>query len=238
MARGDRRSPRARVRPDLVARLRQHRIARGLCGPPRGTRARRERRRRGQPVDAILPLSLGFTAGGQHLIYIAQRGAQPRVVVDGAEGPPLDAVDPPVFAPRGDRWAAVATLQGARFLLTDRGPGHTYTWVGSPTWSADGSTIGYLARRGARVSSSTATASPRSMEPWRARSCSASEGAGPPSRPTPPPAASTSSSMVSPRALRHGRADCRGRAPPCRRAAPRKRERNFPAMGARRAAKK
>jgi hypothetical protein len=104
----------------------------------------------GQPFDGILPLSLGFTAGGQHMIYAAQRGAQPRVVVDGVEGPALDALDPPVFAPRGDRWAAVAALHGARFLLTDRGPGHPYTWVGSPTWSADGSQTGYLARRGSQ----------------------------------------------------------------------------------------
>jgi hypothetical protein len=103
--------------------------------------------REGEEYDGIMPLGLGFTADGGHLIYIARRAGRPRVVVDGAPGPPLDALDPPVFAPKGDRWAVIAALGPARFVVTDRGPERAYSWVGVPTWSDDGSQIGYLARR-------------------------------------------------------------------------------------------
>lgn len=106
--------------------------------------------REGAEFDGIMPLGLGFTAGESHLVYIGTRGARPRLVHDGVEGPPLDALEPPVFAPRGDRWAAIATLGSARRMITDRGPGHGYAWVGAPAWSEDGTQIGYLARRGSQ----------------------------------------------------------------------------------------
>ncbi|MEP7120092.1 MAG: hypothetical protein ABJE95_04240 [Byssovorax sp.] len=106
--------------------------------------------REGPPLDGIMPLGLGFTAEGAHLIYVARSAGRPRVVEDGVEGPPLDAIEPPVFAPRGDRWAALATLGAARFVLTDRGPGRPFAWIGGPTWSDDGAQIGYLARRGSQ----------------------------------------------------------------------------------------
>jgi hypothetical protein len=104
--------------------------------------------REGADFDGIMPLGLGFTAGGGHLVYVGRRSGSPRLVIDGVEGPPLDAVDPPVLAPKGDRWAAVATRDRARFVLTDRGPGREYAWVGDPVWSDDGLQTGYLARRG------------------------------------------------------------------------------------------
>jgi hypothetical protein len=104
--------------------------------------------REGAELDGIMPLGLGFTAEGGHLIYVARRAGRPRVVQDGVEGAALDALDPPVFAPRGARWAAVAGLGAARFVVTDRGPGRAFSWVGGPVWSDDGSQIGYLARRG------------------------------------------------------------------------------------------
>jgi hypothetical protein len=104
----------------------------------------------GQELEGIMPLGLGFTAGAGHLIYVARRDGRPRVVIDGVEGLPFDSLDPPVLAPKGDRWAAIATLGGARLVLTDRGPGHAYAWVGSPVWSDDGSETGYLARRGSQ----------------------------------------------------------------------------------------
>ncbi len=106
--------------------------------------------REGVDFDGIMPLGLGFTAGESHLIYIGTRGGRPRVVRDGVEGSPLDGIDPPVFAPRGDRWAAVAALGSGRQMLTDRGPGRAYAWVGAPAWSEDGAQIGYLARRGSQ----------------------------------------------------------------------------------------
>jgi hypothetical protein len=106
--------------------------------------------REGEEYDGIMPLGLGFTEDGRHLIYIARRAGRPRVVEDGVPGPPLDALDPPVFAPRGDGWAAVAALGPARFVVTNHGPGRAYAWVGSPTWSEDGSQTGYLARRGSQ----------------------------------------------------------------------------------------
>ncbi len=71
-----------------------------------------------------------------------------RAVTDGVPGPAPSI--PPVLAPRGDRWATLAPLGAARFVLTDRGPGRAFAWVGGPTWSDDGSQIGYLARRGSQ----------------------------------------------------------------------------------------
>ena len=102
-------------------------------------------------VDLPVP---AFSADGSSLAYPARRAGSEFVVLDHREGEAFAEVEPPIWSPRGKRLAYVASRDGKSCAVLDgkRGPWFDRVYATNferkPTFSADGSTLGYLARRG------------------------------------------------------------------------------------------
>jgi hypothetical protein len=91
-------------------------------------------KRRGPEYDDIAPFGLEYAPDGKRAGYVARKGEDWLMVVDGKEGWPYDHFGPPIFSPNGRRVAYVAVEYGER-----RGPGEIdvhevedfqrYNWV-------------------------------------------------------------------------------------------------------------
>ncbi len=77
--------------------------------------------REGPPYDAVQHESLVFSPDGQRVAYVAVRGREYRLVVDGVAGPACDFLSRPVFSPDGTR-LAYAVSKGGKHSVVVEGP--------------------------------------------------------------------------------------------------------------------
>lgn len=102
--------------------------------------------------DVTLPQPV-FSADGHSLAYPAARNGKRFVVVDGREGEPFDEVLTPIWSPQGKRLAHVARRERMWCVVIDGVRGEFFDHVPeplfspNPVFSADGSTLAYLASR-------------------------------------------------------------------------------------------
>ncbi|MCS7239592.1 MAG: hypothetical protein NZ899_15195 [Thermoguttaceae bacterium] len=106
----------------------------------------------GPEHDATRKGNLRFSAEGNHLAHVANKGEKILVVVDGQEGPLWDEVinPSPIFSPDGNHFA-YAARNGRRWVVVvdgKEGPSHQNIGVGTLTFSPDGKRVAYVARRG------------------------------------------------------------------------------------------
>jgi hypothetical protein len=110
-----------------------------------------------EPYAQVDQRTLGFAPDGR-LAYAAislgpadpsgaRTAAGLRMVLDGSPGASFDALEPPVFAPRGKRWGYVGKRAGQAFVVLDGRESVPYRWASDLTFSQDGTQHAYLARQ-------------------------------------------------------------------------------------------
>lgn len=105
----------------------------------------------GAPCEGVLPGSLSFDAGGTIIAYAARRKGTWRVVTGGAESPPYEEVEAPLFVGRSAAVAYVARRGEASFLVLDGHQGEVLDGATGLTLSPDGRRFLLAARAGAKV---------------------------------------------------------------------------------------
>ena len=97
---------------------------------------------------------LAYGAGGRYHAYAARRGDRWFVVVNGKEGPPMDAVRPPEFSADGRFLVYRARREGRRFVVVAEADGRrprelpAYEQVFEVRFTADGRSIAYGVKDG------------------------------------------------------------------------------------------
>lgn len=91
---------------------------------------------------------LDYSGDGERWAYLARRGDNWHVVIDGYEGPPYDQVG--YIRSSSHRVAYQATRGGKSFMVVDGVPSPGYDSVEEPRFSSKGKRIAYIATKGRR----------------------------------------------------------------------------------------
>lgn len=90
---------------------------------------------------------LAFDPSGEHFAYAFRSKGRSRMVVDGRAEAAYDEVRPLTFSETGGRYAYVARDHGKDTMVVDGEAGPKADEIsGGPVFSADGTTVGYIAR--------------------------------------------------------------------------------------------